>query len=88
MIREAKEELLIEIEEEYLNIIHVLHHYKGDRVNFILTTDTYKGIPVVGEPEKCEKVEWFDINQLPDNTTSKVKFIIKKIKNDIFYSKL
>ncbi len=88
MAREAKEELLIDVKEKDLKIIHILHHYTGDRVNFILTTNTYEGIPSVGEPEKCEKLEWFDINNLPSNTAKKVKKSIEEINTNIFYSNL
>ena len=38
MVREAKEELLIDIKVEDLQIVHILHHYKGNRINFILTS--------------------------------------------------
>ena len=88
MAREAKEELLIIIKEENLKISHILHHYNGDRVNFILTTDVYEGIPSVGEPDKCEKIEWFNINNLPTNTAMKVKKSIEEINKGIFYSSL
>ena len=88
MVREAKEELLIDIKEEDLKIAHILHHYTGDRVNFILTTSKYEGIPSIGEPDKCEKLEWFDINELPTNITNKVKKSIEEINLNIFYSSL
>lgn len=88
MVREAKEELSIDIKEEDLKIIHILHHYTGDRINFILTTNTYEGNLCIGEPEKCEKLEWFDINKLPDNLMKKIKKSIEEINNNIFYSKL
>ena len=88
MIREAKEELLIDIEEKDLRIVHILHHYNGNRINFILTTDNYKGIPKIGEPDRCEKIEWFDIKNLPANIMPKVKQVIEYINNGILYSKL
>lgn len=88
MVREAKEELLIDIKEEDLKIIHILHHYTGDRVNFILTTDVYEGIPSIGEPDQCQKLEWFSIDDLPKNTMKKIKKSIEKINSNIFYSSL
>ena len=88
MVREAKEELLIDIKEENLKIAHILHHYTGDRVNFILTTNVYEGIPSIGEPDKCEKLEWFNINDLPKNTMNKIKKSIEEINSNIFYSSL
>ena len=88
MVREAKEELLIDIKEENLKIAHILHHYTGDRVNFILTKNVYEGIPSIGEPDKCEKLEWFNINDLPKNTMNKIKKSIEEINSNIFYSSL
>ena len=84
----AMEELLIDIKEENLKIVHVLHHYTGDRVNFILTTSIYEGVPSIGEPDKCERLEWFDINNLPENIIKKIKKSIEEINEGIFYSKL
>lgn len=43
MVREAREELRIKVQEENLKIVHILHYYNGDRINFILTTNTYEG---------------------------------------------
>ncbi len=38
MVREANEELGINLKAEDLKIEHILHNYKGNRLNFILTT--------------------------------------------------
>ena len=83
-----EEALPIDIKEADLKIAHILHHYTGHRVNFILTTNVYEGIPSIGEPDKCEKLEWFDINELPTNITNKVKKSIEEINLNIFYSSL
>jgi len=88
MAREAKEELLIDVKEEDLKIAHILHHYTGDRVNFILTTNVYGGVTSIGEPDKCEKLEWFDIKELPSNIAMKVRKSIEEINTGIFYSNL
>ena len=88
MVREAKEELLIDINEEDLKIVHILHHYTGDRVNFILNTEVYEGIPSIGEPDKCERLDWFRINDLPKNITKKARKSIEEINSNIFYSSL
>ena len=49
MIREAKEELNIELKREDLKIEHILHHYKGNRLKFILSTSCYNGNIEIGE---------------------------------------
>ena len=85
MIREAKEELNIELQREDLRIEHILHHYKGDRMKFVISAKKYKGELSVGEPDKCEKIEWFDIENLPENLQEKAKKVLEEIKNGIFY---
>ncbi len=85
MIREAKEELLIDLKRDDIKLIHLLHHYNGDRLNFIFETDGTNLNPQIGEEEKCEKLEWFKINELPNETTDKVKQIINNIINNKNY---
>lgn len=88
MIRETKEEINIDIKREDLKIIHILHHYTEGRLNFILHTNTYTGQLKINEPHKCERLEWFDINKLPNNITNKVKNSLEEIKNNIFYDNI
>ncbi len=88
MVREAKEELNIDIDKKDLKIAHILHNYRGDRVNFILTTEKYNGELKIGEPEKCEKLEWFEMDDLPENIPVKVKNCIEEINSNIFYDNI
>ena len=88
MIREAKEELLIDLKRDDIKLIHLLHHYNGDRLNFIFETDGTNLNPQIGEEDKCEKLEWFKINELPNETTYKVKQIINNIINNKNYDVL
>ncbi len=85
MIREAKEELLIDVKREQLQIVHMLHHYKGGALKFIIKANNYDGNIQIGEPDKCEELKWFDINKLPENMDNKTKKVIEEIKNNIFY---
>lgn len=85
MIREAKEELNIILKREDLKIEHILHHYKGDRIKFLISAKKYEGTIQIGEPDKCEKIEWFDINNLPDNTGKMDVKDLKEIQRGIFY---
>ncbi len=39
----------------------------------------------IGESDKCEKLEWFDINELPNNIDIKSKNDLKEISQGIFY---
>ena len=68
MIREAKEEVNIDIDENDLDYTCVIR--RGDNCNyfnFYLKTDKYSGTIENMECEKCEELKWFDINSLPEN---------------------
>lgn len=88
MIREAEEELCIKLKRKDLKIIHLLHHYHGERLNFIFETDGEKLNPKIGEPRKCSELRWVKISKLPKETTSKVKQMIKNIIKNKFYDTL
>ena len=88
MIREAKEELGISLQREDLKIIHIMHHYTGNRMNFIFTTEREDLEPRIMEKDKCEELKWFNINNLPENTMKKVKKIIDYIISGELYSKM
>ena len=85
MIREAMEELKIKIEREDLEIAHILHHYKGGALKFIIKAKKYEGKPEVGEPDKCEELRWFKVNELPENMNEKIKKAIIEIYSGVFY---
>jgi len=88
MIREAREELDIELKNEDLKIIHILHHYTEGRLNFVFKADKYSGNIKINEPGKCEKLEWFSYENIPKNVTNKVKNTLKEIKSNIFYDNI
>ena len=37
------------------------------------------------EPNKCDDLQWFDIEKLPDNTIERIKNVILNIKKGIIY---
>ncbi len=85
MIIETKEELCINLKRKNIKLIHLLHHYNGERLNFIFETNVEKLNPQIGEPNKCSELKQAKINKLPKETTSKAKKIIKNISNNEFY---
>ncbi|MEO3861178.1 NUDIX hydrolase [Acrocarpospora sp. B8E8] len=67
--REAKEELGIEVGE--LDVVHVMHHRNpgcASRIGFFLVARSWSGTPINAEPDKCEKIAWFPVSELPVNT--------------------
>lgn len=68
MVREAKEELNISIEE--LETVQVMNRLGNDRerIDYFFIAKKWNGAIVNNEPEKCEELIWADIDQLPNNT--------------------
>src|SRR5262245_45955032 len=68
-VREAKEETGVRIAESDLTFSTVMHRIEGEeRVDFFFQVHIWSGEPFNAEPEKCDDLRWFDLNQLPENT--------------------
>lgn len=87
MIREAKEEIGIDIVREDMKIIHIYHHYIKDMLKFVFSVSTYSNEIKNEEPDKCKELKWFEIDRLPENIIPKIKEEILDIKKGVYYSK-
>ena len=59
-IREAKEEIGIDLQPCSLIVVGVMHRRPTDeRVDFFLATRAWAGEPSNQEPDKCDEVAWF-----------------------------
>lgn len=85
IIREAKEEIGIEVKEEDLKFLSLYHSYKTNHVLLFFTVDKYKGTPSILEPEKDGGLKWFDIENLPENTIPYLPQILDGLKHGIKY---
>lgn len=87
MIREIKEELDVDLRREDLKLIYLMHHYTKERLNFIFEVIPTNLKPIIGEPNKCSELMWVNKNNIPEDTTEKVKQIISDINNNESYNK-
>ena len=83
--REAKEEIDLDIDEKNLKLISIIHPYQEDYINVFFTTDKYEGTPKIMEPNKCNDLKWFNINELPENVISRIRNAVENIKKGIIY---
>lgn len=85
MIREAKEEAGITVKKEDLIPATVIHRvYPGQEyVDFFFVTKKWSGQPTIKEPDKCDSMDWFSFNKLPDNILPYIKEAIKNYKNKV-----
>lgn len=65
-IREAYEEVGVELTPHDLRFAHVMHHHE-DRIGFFFTARRWRGEPTNAEPEKCAGIGWFPLDRLPAN---------------------
>lgn len=88
-IREAKEEVGVDIAPEALRLVHTQHRLaeEGDheRLNLFFEASTWNGTPTNAEPEKCSDLRWVDIRKLPDNLVPELKYAMPRIAAHIPY---
>lgn len=86
IIREAKEEIGIDIDEENLKFLSVFHSYKTDHVLLFFTVNKYRGVPTIKEQSLCGGLDWFSKDNLPENTIPYFEKILKGIDDGIIYN--
>ncbi|MEZ5314990.1 MAG: NUDIX domain-containing protein [Chlamydiales bacterium] len=87
IIREAQEELGIEISLNALRVVHVMHR-KTNRINIDIFFDAidWKGEISNQEPIKCKEIGFFSIPSFPKNTIDYNIAALKFIALGQFYS--
>ncbi|PPT14776.1 NUDIX hydrolase [Streptomyces cinnamoneus] len=68
-IREAREEVGVDVAPEAVRIVHVTHFLNPEgepRVGWFLATSHWTGEPRNAEPHKCAGIAWHPIGHLPD----------------------
>ena len=78
-VREAQEEVGVQLDPGCIHFSHVMHRMDGDeRVDFFVRVSQWNGEPFNAEPEKCDDLCWVNMDDLPANT---VPYIRQALKN-------
>lgn len=87
-IREAKEELDIEIEMKDIEFITLIHKETNGNIyyNGYFKVTKWKNEPKINEPEKNEELKWFKLSEIPENLVDDRKEAIENYKTKILYS--
>ena len=90
MIREAEEEVGIELEENNLDTTTVMHRKSGDAVyvDIFFVTEDWEGEPSNEEPEKCGDLKWVNRNDLPENTIDYVEKVVEEMEEGMEYQEI
>lgn len=89
MIREAQEEADLLLDPLHLKVVHVMHRIPIgndlEYIDFFLTASKWNGVPQILEPDKCDDLRWFLLDNLPDNLIPSVRAGINNYLNNIFF---
>lgn len=87
LIREIKEETDLDIKAEDVDLVHTMHRRENDiRIDLFFITKKYQGKIRNAEPEKCDDLSWFPLDNLPENTVPYIKQAIESYLNKTPYS--
>ena len=91
-VREAKEEIGIDIKPEDMKHVHSCFRRKlngeSDRADYYFEAMKWSGEITNCEPEKCDDLKWVDPHALPDNTVAHIRTALEAIDRGAQYSEL
>jgi mutator protein MutT len=87
MIREAKEEINIDLSLPDLSLSKFVHRIEGAKeyIDIFFTAVKWRGEVFNAEPDKCSELVWRDIDDLPKDTIPYVRNVLLN-KKDIYLS--
>lgn len=89
MVREAKEEAGITINPKDLKLVHTMHRMSTEeRIDLFFSVSKWKGTPHNMEPDRCDDMQWFDLNDLPRNLIDCMHVGLKNSLSGIVYSEI
>lgn len=92
LIREAKEEIGIDLDSADLELVHISYRPKhdetGDRVDFFFRAKKWSGEVTNMEPNKCDDLKWVSYDEVPENMTLHVRKAIKNMNKGVFFDEI
>jgi 8-oxo-dGTP diphosphatase len=81
LVREATEEVGIEIQESDLRLVHVLQEQKNKKTQIVLffKAKRWSGELKSAEPKKFKEVGWFSYLDLPENLNPITRRVIERV---------
>lgn len=93
VIREAFEEAGISLKSSELEVCHVMHRYEDlnlprlkVRVDVFLMARSWNNDVINKEPEKCGCLDWFNVDNLPENIMPFIRSVLDSMRMDKRYS--
>jgi 8-oxo-dGTP diphosphatase len=78
-IREAREEVGVELTPQDVEIVGVMHRLSDDeRIDFFVAARQWAGEPAICEPDKCSELRWAHHNALPEKV---IPYVARALDN-------
>jgi 8-oxo-dGTP diphosphatase len=85
-IREAREEVGVDVRPRDLSVVGVMHRKSDDeRVDFFLVATAWSGELVNRERDKCDELRWVRIAALPPNVIPYVRRALGNYQQGVWY---
>ena len=91
MLRELEEETGLICDLESIIGVYAMHRISSSGrtyVDYYFEILKYNGNPEIKEPEKCDQMDWYDIEDIPENTLPHIKTALNHIKNKASISEI
>jgi ADP-ribose pyrophosphatase YjhB (NUDIX family) len=91
-VREAKEEAGVDIDLKDMRFVHIAHRHGENEeeimewVDVYFEADKWAGEPFNAEEDKSERLDWLDLNNLPENIVPPQRDALLHIAKGEFYS--
>lgn len=87
LMREIQEETGIVLTSDDIAVSHIMHrNAEREYIDVFYVARQWVGTPENKEPEKCDDLSWFPVDDLPENTIPYVRQAIKNSLQGVFYS--
>jgi len=86
LIREAREEAGLVLDAADLTLAHTLHRPADGRLDFFFTARNREGTIEIREPDKCDDLSWFQIDELPATTLPYIRWAIEQIREGVGFA--
>lgn len=87
LVREAREEVGIVIEERDVEFAHIMHNSSsGGRAAFFFTVQRWDGVPENREPDKCNGLRWFPLGALPEHMIDYCRIVLGHVTSNRAFS--
>lgn len=86
-IREAHEEIGIQIDPNDLQVAGVMHRLTDhdERIDFFVTATAWQGEVQNCEPHKCDALEWHRIDSLPANVIPYIRRALENLRAERWF---